>query len=105
MTEVYLQPKDSISLILDSNSTDFRINYSPPIELKKDKEYEIALVNLETYYSFPNIDKTNNIFRYSIDKGTKWFEIEIPEGSYELKQINNEIFRIMKSRDHMIKEK
>lgn len=100
MTEVYMSPKDSISLILDSDKTDFRTSYSPPIELKKDKQYEVALVNLETYYSFPNIDKTNNIFRYSIDKGAKWIEIEIPEGSYELKQINNEIFRIMKSRDH-----
>jgi hypothetical protein len=100
MTEVYMSPKDSISLILDSDKTDFMTSYSPPIELKKDKQYEVALVNLETYYSFPNIDKTNNIFRYSIDKGAKWIEIEIPEGSYELKQINNEIFRIMKSRDH-----
>ena len=60
----------------------------------------MALVNLETYYSFPNIDKTNNIFKYSIDKGKKWIEIEIPEGSYELNQINNELFIIMKSRRH-----
>jgi hypothetical protein len=100
MTEVYLQAKDSFSLILNSNKTNFITSYSPPIELKKDKRYEMALVNLETYYSFPNIDKTNNIFKYSIDKGTKWLEIEIPEGSYELNQINNELFRIMKSRRH-----
>ena len=63
MTEVYIQPKDSISLILDSSNTDFITNYSPTIQLKKDKQYEIALVNLETYYSFPNIDNKNNIFR------------------------------------------
>jgi len=100
MTEVYVQAKDSFSLILNSNHTDFTIDYSPPIELKQDKIYEMALVNLETYYSFPNIDKTNNIFKYSIDKGTNWFEIEIPEGSYELNQINDELFRIMKSRKH-----
>ena len=100
MTEVYLQAKDSFSLILNSNKTNFITSYSPPIELRKDKIYEMALVNLETYYSFPNIDKTNNIFKYSIDKGIKWLEIEIPEGSYELNQINNELFRIMKSRKH-----
>lgn len=98
--KVYVQPKDSFSLILNSNQTNFITNYSPPIELKQDKTYEMALVNLETYYSFPNIDKTNNIFKYSIDKGTSWFEIEIPEGSYELKQINDELFRIMKSKNH-----
>ncbi len=83
MTEVCLQPKESISLILDSSKTDFLTNYSPPIQLRKDKQYEIALVNLETYYSFPNIDNKNNIFRYSIDNGANWNEIEIPEGSYE----------------------
>jgi hypothetical protein len=104
MTEVYVQAKDSFSLILNSNKTKFITNYSPPIELKKDKIYEMALVNLETYYSFPNIDKTNNIFKYSTDKGTNWFEIEIPEGSYELNQINDELFRIMKSRKHYDKK-
>ena len=36
------------------------------------KVYEIALVNLETYYSFPNIDDTNNVFIYSHDQGTTW---------------------------------
>jgi len=30
-------------------------------------QYEIALVNLETYYSFPNVDDTNNHFSYSPD--------------------------------------
>ena len=100
MIQLCLEPKDSISLILNSNKTDFKIDFNPPIVLKKDRQYEVALVNLETYYSFPNIDKNNNIFRYSIDNGKNWFEIEIPEGSYELKQINNEIFRLMKSKDH-----
>jgi hypothetical protein len=61
MTEVYLQAKDSFSLILNSNTTNFITAYSPSIELKKDKRYEMALVNLETYYSFPNIDKTNRV--------------------------------------------
>ena len=35
--------------------------------MKTDRKYEIALVNLETYYSFPNVDDTNNQFSYSPD--------------------------------------
>jgi len=97
MIEVYLQAKDSFSLILSSNETRFSINYSPPIELKKGRKYELALINLETYYTFPNIDSSNNIFRYSADKGSTWKEFQIPEGSYELNQINTEIARLMKS--------
>ena len=45
-------------------------------------------VNLETYYSFPNIDATNNNFRYSPDNGKTWHNIDIPEGCYEISDIN-----------------
>jgi hypothetical protein len=91
MVEVQIQPKDSFSLIWSSSKTKFNVDYSPPIELKKDRKYELALINLETYYTFPNIDSSNNIFRYSMDKGKTWKLIEIPEGWYELNQINTEI--------------
>jgi len=50
--------------------------------LKKGKQYEMALLNLETYYSFPNIDSTNNSFKYSPDNGKNWFTITIPKGSF-----------------------
>ena len=61
------------------------------LQLDRDKEYEIALVNLETYYSFPNIDETNNVFIYSADNSNSWVKIKIPEGSYEIDDINNTI--------------
>ena len=54
---------------------------------------EIALINLETYYSFPNIDKTNNSCSYSSGANAQWFEIIIPEGSYHVKDINEFIQR------------
>jgi hypothetical protein len=55
---------------------------------------------LETYYSFPNIDATNNNFRYSPDNGTTWFNINIPEGSYEINDINDYVQKIMKNNGH-----
>ena len=70
------------------------------LELDRNKEYKIALVNLETYYSFPNIDETNNVFVYSPDNGNSWVKIKIPEGSYEIADINNTIKHEMEKRGH-----
>ena len=61
--------------------------FNPPIQLDKKKDYEIALINLETYYSFPNIDRANNCFSYSPSANTPWFDIIIPEG-YHVEDIN-----------------
>jgi hypothetical protein len=61
--------------------------------LNPESRYEIALVNLETWCSFPNISSTNNVLRYSSKAGTTWHEIRIPEGSYELIDLNREIIQ------------
>ena len=72
--------------------------FSPSLELPEDKVYEIALVNLEIYYSFLNTDESNNIFVYSPDNGNSWVKTKIPEGSYEIDDINNTIQWEMKKR-------
>ena len=70
-------PKSSFHILLSDNKSDIRTKFTPVLALDEDKEYEMALVNLETYYSFPNIDKTNNNFRYSRDNGRTWNNIDI----------------------------
>ena len=57
--------KTSFQIVVSGNESSFNTMFRPNIELAKDRVYEIALVNLETYNSFPNIDETNNIFVYS----------------------------------------
>ena len=91
--------KTSFQIIVSDNKISFNTRFSPKIELGRDKVYEIALVNLETYYSLPNIDETNNIFVYSPDNGNSLVKIKIPEGSYEI-DINNTIQQEMKKRGH-----
>lgn len=86
-----LQPKEGYSFIFSSNSTDWITHFSPPFNLDPEKKYELALVNLETYNSVPNISSTNNTFVYSPSGGVTWKTISLPEGSYELTQINEEI--------------
>ena len=92
--------KTSFQIILSSNKTNFNTRFNPKLELEREKVYEIALVNLETYYSFPNIDETNNVFVYSPDNGNSWVKIKIPEGSYEIDDINNTIQHEMEKRGH-----
>ena len=59
------EPKRSFSIVVSDNKTRFKTWFKPPIQLDKKKDYERALINLETYYSFPNIDRCNNCFTYS----------------------------------------
>jgi len=56
----------------------------------------MALLNLETYYSFPNIDQTNSNFKYSPDGGDNWFTVTVPESSYEIRDIDAAIKQQMK---------
>ena len=58
------------------------------------------IVGKSGYYSFPNIDETNNVFVYSPDNGNSWVKIKIPEGSYEIDDINNTIQHEMEKRGH-----
>ena len=92
--------KTSFQIIVSGNESSFHTMFNPNIELPKDKVYEIALVNLETYYSFPNIDETNNVFVYSPNNGNSWEKIKIPVGSYEIEDLNNTIQFEMKKRGH-----
>ena len=92
--------KTSFQVIVSGNQSSFNTLFNPKIELDRNKVYEIALVNLETYYSFPNIDDTNNVFVYSRDQGVTWTKIKIPTGSYEIDDLNNTIRFEMEKRGH-----
>ena len=70
-------------------------------------------MNLETYYSFPNLSVENNVFRYSpgsteVGRGDdgdstrrrEWVEVQISEGSYDLIDIAETIKIAMKRNGH-----
>ena len=58
----------------------------------------MALLGLETYYSFPN--NTKNNFRYSRGEGKdeKWHNINVPKGCYEISNVKDHIHKILKER-------
>ena len=98
------ESKRSFSIVVSDNKTRFKTWLKPPIQQGKKKDYEIALINLETYYSFPNIDRSNNCFSYSPGANTSWFDIIFPEGSYHVEDTNEFIQRDMTKIVTMIKQ-
>ena len=53
----------------------------------------MALISLETYYSFPNINTKNNQIKLTIEE--KELDIHVPVGCYEIKTINDELQRLI----------
>lgn len=72
----------SFTLSITGNTSLLITNYSPTLQLEG--EYECALLYLSTFNSIPNIDSKNNMFYYGEND-----VIEIPEGAYELQDIND----------------
>lgn len=90
-----LDHKENMSIVLsNAGSTSWSTTFSPPLYLDPKKNYEMALITLESYYSIPNINASNNTFVYS--DGSQAKTITIPTGSYELADIDAEIQRHMK---------
>ena len=84
-------------------STKIKTTFNLTLELDRTRKYEMVLVNVETYCSFPNLSDESNVFRYSpgfIEDGstrqTQWVEIQIPEGSYDLIDIAETIKIVLK---------
>jgi hypothetical protein len=86
-------PKFTQTIIVNDDKTDFEVKFNPPLELDNDKNYEIALMDLETYYSFPNVDEKNNQFNYrKTSVGYNPIKtINIPTGAHELDSVMKEI--------------
>ena len=95
-----IEPKRSFSIVVSDNKTRFKTWFKPLIQLHEKKDYDIALINLETYYSFPNTDRFNNCFTHSSYLDRIRFNIIIPEGNYHVEDINEFIQREMRKNGH-----
>ena len=92
----YTIPGDEQRLTISGSNSRLHIRYDPPMEfLSSDAGYEMALYRLETWYSFPNIDSSNNSIRISIDSGKNWLDLEIPVGCYGIDGINEALQRLL----------
>ena len=96
MNEVLVRtkPKDSFTLVVSDSSSNIQTTFNPPLCLQANRNYELAMVNLETYYSFANIFEKVITICSSVGGGKTWTILHVPTGCYELKAINVEIIRI-----------
>lgn len=83
--------RPTFQIVLTGVGSKLETKFIPALDFHVGCKYEIALASLETYYSFPNIDNSNN--RIKILLNGKWEEFLIPVGCYQLADINKEIQR------------
>jgi len=75
-------------LVLEDTETSIKVNFPKPMRL--DGNGKIGLKLLSTYYSVPNIDQSNNVFRYATN-GEAYRELKLETGSYEIDNIAEKI--------------
>lgn len=82
--------------VTDSSST-LRTTLFPPIQLRQDKQWEIALLDFTTYNSIPNIiEDVNNKLHYVKNVSSEGVigqteVVAIKTGSYEITDINKQL--------------
>ena len=59
---VRTKSKDSFTLVVSGSSANIQTTFNPPLYLQANRNYELAMVNLETYYSFANIREGDKQF-------------------------------------------
>lgn len=78
----------SYSFILSNTTSVLSFNFNPPIYLEDDVDYEIGLINFDSFYSIPNIDEYNNTLLWYDGEGLE-HKLVIPTGSYEITDLIN----------------
>ena len=91
----HAEPKPTFNIIVSGTSSRLHTRFTPPLVFPSVPScyYEMALIKLETYYSFPNIDASNNCVKVRV--GKEWTTIKIPVGCYEIEAINIELQRLV----------
>ena len=51
---VRTKPKESFTLVVSDSSANIQTTFNPPLYLEASRNYELAMVSLERYYSFTN---------------------------------------------------
>ncbi|KAL4083780.1 hypothetical protein QTP88_029096 [Uroleucon formosanum] len=85
---------ESVTLSLTGNATILFVNYFPPINLYEDSE--IALLCLQSFNSFPNINENNNKFSIQVFDNENNITpmmcfITLEEGCYEIEDIKKRV--------------
>lgn len=89
------------TIVLTNSNAGTSNKYKLSIQLTSPMRLDDCLVcvsDISMYYSWPNIKSTygNNTFRYKRTTDNQEFDVIIPDGSYDVKDLNNYLRHIMK---------
>ena len=85
-------PKDNFYIVVNDTESKIKNTFSPPLV---GEGYEVALIGLCTYYSYPNVDEYNNTMIFH-DRNKKIRKtIKLPRGCYKLDEIDEGIMKQM----------
>src|SRR5437870_3452375 len=68
---------------------------NPPLDLQGGR-YVMALVDLHTFYSIPNVVLKNDTFFYQTVPKGPWETVRIPEGSYSIEALEAALKKALK---------
>ena len=86
------RPKYSFLLTLTGKGSRLEKTFEPEISITPGCHYEIAFTSLETYFSIPNINTSNNTLQIA-KSGESWITLSLSTGCYGLMDLNAEIGR------------
>ena len=85
-----------------NESNKFRLYYTEKLDLRSRKT--IALANLSIYYTWENIKPKYNNNKFKIS-GPTWSEtFDLPDGSYEIQDIQDYIFKMINKHEKVEKK-
>ena len=91
------------NVVSGTNNSTFTFNFNNTVDLR---EAEVALQSLSMYYSWINISAQygNNIFEYTWFQtaGFETFQITLPDGFYQISDINAYLQSVMYSNGHYL---
>ena len=99
-----VKPGQQNLIVMKGKGSKLRTVFSPPLEYNLSSVgYEMSLIRLKTYFSFPNIiENKNNAVNITIDG--KLYEIKIPTGCYDIDSINTVLQKQLFSKGGQKKE-
>ena len=79
----------------------FRLYFTDKLDLRRNKT--IALANLSIYYTWENIKPEYNSNKFKISGPTRSETFDLPDGSYEISDIQDYILKMVQKQESTIK--
>ena len=88
------KPKYSFLVTLSGKGSKLEGVFEPEISIDAGCHYEIAFTSLDTFYSMPNINSSNNTLQVARINGS-WQTLTVTPGCYGLIKLDEEISRML----------